>query len=329
MPAVRPARPAGRETLLWLEGGAPGGRGRRSWSLGASVALHGALVVLLASLPQGVVSGGHSEAGLRMLTPLIAPPPELTQTAPQRGRVGKEFSLESLRAPRRILAPRASRSPSGPPSLPEPPHIESQIARAQFPPLGSLSGTLPPPPQIEPVERPKLAFETPGAPAGIPAGAAQIAPPSASVQEAVRAAIRGGPSAGLVVGDIGSGIAQGLPGLPSPGARSNLELLSDPQGVDFRAYLLGVLASVRRNWLAVIPESARLGRRGRVQIQFAINRDGYVPKLVIAMPSGTDALDRAAVAGVSASNPFTPLPPEFRGQQIRLQLTFFYNLPAQ
>jgi TonB family protein len=106
---------------------------------------------------------------------------------------------------------------------------------------------------------------------------------------------------------------------------SSLELVSDPMGVDFRPYLTRVLAAVRRNWYAVIPESARLGRTGKVVIQFAISKDGSVPKLVIAEPSGADPLDRAAVAGISASNPFPPLPPEFRGSQIRLQLAFDYK----
>jgi TonB family protein len=69
-----------------------------------------------------------------------------------------------------------------------------------------------------------------------------------------------------------------------------------------------------------------LGRTGRVQLQFAIDRDGSVPKLVIAMESGTEALDRAAVAGVSASTPFPPLPSGFQGNQVRLQLTFSYNI---
>ena len=97
-------------------------------------------------------------------------------------------------------------------------------------------------------------------------------------------------------------------------------------GVDFKPYLIRILAAVKRNWLAVVPESARLGRIGRVQIQFAIARDGSVPKLVIAMESGTEALDRAAVAGVSASTPFPPLPSEFKGNQVRLQFTFSYNI---
>jgi TonB family protein len=107
---------------------------------------------------------------------------------------------------------------------------------------------------------------------------------------------------------------------------SKVQLLSDPMGVDFSPYLIKVLTAVRKNWNAVIPESARFGRGGQVVVQFAINRDGSVPKLVIAMPSGADALDRAAVAGISASNPFPQLPSDFRGQQVRLQLTFKYKI---
>jgi TonB family protein len=148
--------------------------------------------------------------------------------------------------------------------------------------------------------------------------------------EATREAIRGS-HGGTAVGDLdlqGSpGIGGGYMQLPSPGkTASALEMISDPGGVDFKPYLIRVLAAVKRNWMMVYPESARLGRMGRVQIQFAIAHDGNVPKLVIAVPSGTDALDRAAVAGISASTPFPPLPAEFHGNQVRLQFTFAYNM---
>jgi len=66
-----------------------------------------------------------------------------------------------------------------------------------------------------------------------------------------------------------------------------------------------------------------------VTLQFIIARDGSVPKLVISSPSGTEAFDRAAVAGVSASNPFPSLPPEFPGNEIRVQLGFTYNEPRK
>jgi TonB family protein len=99
-------------------------------------------------------------------------------------------------------------------------------------------------------------------------------------------------------------------------------------GVDFRPYLVSVLSAVRRNWFAVMPESAKRGLPGKVVIQFAVSRDGSVPKLVIASSSGTPALDRAAVAGISASTPFPPLPSGFRGLTVRLQLVFLYNMRA-
>jgi TonB family protein len=190
-------------------------------------------------------------------------------------------------------------------------------------------------PQIQPVEQPKLALENPAPPPPpIAPGQGKVAIPNASVAEAVRQAIRGGPSGGVTVGDLdmpgpgGVGAAINMP--PSPGVQgSNLELLSDPQGVDFRPYLMQVLAAVRRYWLAVLPESAKLGRRGRVGIQFAIAKNGTVPKLVIVQYSGTDALDRAAVSGVSGANPFPPLPAEYKGDRVVLQFNFAYNMPRR
>jgi TonB family protein len=75
-----------------------------------------------------------------------------------------------------------------------------------------------------------------------------------------------------------------------------------------------------------MPDSVRLGLRGHVSIQFAIGKDGGVLKLVYAEQSGSRPLDEAAVAGISASNPFPPLPTEFKGGRIVLQLNFAYNM---
>jgi hypothetical protein len=41
--------------------------------------------------------------------------------------------------------------------------------------------------------------------------------------------------------------------------------------------------------------------------------------------SGDVALDRAAWAGISYSNPFPPLPSEFHGPYLGLRIHFFYN----
>jgi TonB family protein len=101
-------------------------------------------------------------------------------------------------------------------------------------------------------------------------------------------------------------------------------------GVDFVPYLRQILVTVRRNWLAVIPESVKYGnRRGVSGIQFSIGKDGKVIKLVIETASGSEALDRAAVAGISASNPFPPLPAEFKGDRIVVQFNFQYNMPRR
>jgi hypothetical protein len=45
----------------------------------------------------------------------------------------------------------------------------------------------------------------------------------------------------------------------------------------------------------------------------------------LAAGSGDVALDRAAWGGVTASNPFPPLPGEFSGQYLALRFHFYYN----
>jgi TonB family protein len=274
-------------------------------------------------------------------TPLVAPPVpfRLTQKEPQRGKPAAEVDISALLPRPAIQQPqmRGSARPfQPPPGAPEArrgreldfdvPQVE--MAQALPPPAPNLPGVAPP-------EAPKPAppkqnnpFEPVGA--AVPSPQPRIALPSGGVQETVRSIVKGAGGAGLTVGDVpgSGGVTEGALQSPRPGRPgSSLELLSDPKGVDFRPYLVQVLAAVRRNWYAVMPESARLGARGRVVIQFIISRSGQVPKLVIATPSGFDALDRAAVASISASNPFPPLPAEFSGQEIRLQLVFSYNMP--
>lgn len=273
---------------------------------------------------------------VRRATPLYAPKLEkfeLTQKAPNKGQVSKEVTLEALLPKPQQTArpgPQARRyTPPAPVTRPD-----SQLI-AQAPDLPVMQGN----PQIQlPVtapipinDKPKIAFEAPGARVSESTGAGKIPVPKTTVDDAVRASTRTR-TGGVVVSDVmdlPTAAGATLSNTPNRGkAGSSLELLSDPQGVDFKPYLIRVLAAVRRNWFAVIPESARFGQRGRVLIQFAISREGRVPKLVISSPSGAESLDRAAVAGISASNPFPPLPTEFKGGEIRLQLSFQYNMPA-
>ena len=185
------------------------------------------------------------------------------------------------------------------------------------------------------LEKPKLVLEDPKAsmpsrPGPLRLGSLELSARTGDITEGALQQLRQGGVRQAVGDGFGTGGLGGyLP--PSPGnTGSNLELLSDPKGVDFRPYLLQILATVRRNWFAVIPESARLGMsRGRVAIQFAIGLDGSVPKLVIATSSRVTSLDRAAVAAISASNPFPPLPREYSGNDVRLQFQFRYNIKGQ
>lgn len=324
--------PPGPELQLLLEWETAEDRSRWHEAGGLSVVAHAVAVIVLLMLPKSAPPPSP-EAQVRRVTPLVAPP-ALTQKAPNRGKVSNELNVQALaprpaiRIPRsrRMLPIRPAPQPPGSRPLPEPPGLQAQ---ANPPPQTLAQAPPPPPPRIQPEEKPKLAFESPAAASSPGAGTGRLTPPSSSVTEAIRGAVHEGASSGLSVGDA-MAESPGINVQPSPGkSGSNLQLLSDPLGVDFKPYLLQILASVRRNWFAVMPESAHMGRRGKVQLQFAVDRTGNVVKLVYALHSGTDAFDRAAVAGISASNPFPPLPSEFKGNQVRLQLTFMYNIPLR
>jgi TonB family protein len=122
-------------------------------------------------------------------------------------------------------------------------------------------------------------------------------------------------------GDMGLGQRQ-------PTARVGpYEITSDTMGVDFGPYMQRVLHDVRQNWYAIIPESAMppLLKKGKVSIEFVILKNGQIAGMRYVFPSGDVALDRAAYGGITASNPFPPLPKEFAGQYLGLRFTFYYN----
>jgi TonB family protein len=233
--------------------------------------------------------------------------------------------------PRPMVMPSAPAAKAAPPApLPEAPKIETakEAPKIELPQMAQVQ------PQIQPAEQPKLTLENAGAAAPPGRVTGRVPMPRSSVAEAIQDAARGqGVGGQMIVGDPGASdplVYGGVRQPPTPGVPgANVELKSDPMGVDFRPYLMQVLAAVRRNWTAVMPESVKLGLRGRVSIQFSIGRAGAVLKLVYAEQSGSRALDEAAVAGISASNPFPPLPTEFKGERIVVQLNFAYNMPRR
>jgi TonB family protein len=307
---------------------------RRIAALGvASIAVHLILGTLVSLLPADPI---HREApqlsvDIRKAVKVVAPRfQEPTQKAPNIGKVSRELDVRSAVQASEPQAPRfrpPALSPA-PRDLPPAPVIEGPrvevAASTQIPVVPSSLPQAPPP--EKPADKQKIVFEKVGSGPNPSSNLKLDLPQPATTAAELARAVSRPPTGGLTVGDTGDDISVAGAASSDGRPKSNLQLLSDPEGVDFKPYLVQVLSAVRHNWLSVIPESARLGRRGNVLIQFSIDRRGGVPKLVIASASGTDALDRAAVAGVSMSNPFPPLPNDYKGDQIRLQLSFSYNV---
>jgi protein TonB len=317
-----------------------------------SAAVHLLLIVWLGTVRfDPPVPDRDTRHVVRRITPLVDPPTQLTQKAPNRDKVTKQLNIgnvaptPALRTPAPRPAPQAAQqaappTPRAAPRIMAPPpapvQAERQTPKVQpmEPPKIDIATNAPPPslPPPPPVEKPKLTFESPnqtGAPVTRAPNPALTS--SNPVQDAMRNVARGGTSGSqrVSVADLPySGPAIDLP--VSPGANQpELELKSDAMGVDFKPYLIRVLATVRRNWFAVYPEAARLGMRGQVGVEFVVSKDGSIPKIAFSGQSGSRPLDEAAVAALSASNPLPPLPSEFKGQRVVLQFTFSYNLPKR
>lgn len=189
-------------------------------------------------------------------------------------------------------------------AAPQGQQAQQQAAPQQQPQNSNTQAKLEPPPEAQPNPNRNI-FSTAGS-----AGSA--------IQEAARAAASG----------RGSGGQYGIgPPSPNTNAQGAVDILSDTLGVDFGPYLARVLQEVRKNWYNLIPEEAMspLFKQGKLAIQFYIAKDGSVQGLKVVTPSGDVALDRAALGGITASNPFPPLPKEFSGPYLALRFRFYYN----
>lgn len=102
-------------------------------------------------------------------------------------------------------------------------------------------------------------------------------------------------------------------------------LSPNPKGIDFGPYLNGLLNRLRSNWYSVMPEMARLGQRGRVDVIFTVSKDGNVKDLQLVVNSGYEALDKGALSAIQLSNPFQRLPAEYE-TDLKLRIAFLYNM---
>jgi TonB family protein len=310
-------------------------RGRLREAGLASIIFHLLLVIALLLSPKWLTNKAlraFTPADLlreRELTYLSMPPDRQSVTKrPNTNIISDKDRIATSRRPtidRKTLrelmdsARPGSPKPPGPPAMQAPP---SPPMAAQAAPAPAASGA-PKPQRSDNGQMARL--ETPPAMSN-PGKGAFSTPLSAgsAIEQAARAAAAnrvagGGGGAG---GDYGVGPARG-----ASSVQSNLDILSDTMGVDFGPYLARVLHDVRINWYNLIPEVARapMMKRGKVSIEFAILKDGSVAGMRLTGPSGDVSLDRAAWGGITGSNPFPPLPSEFRGQYLALRFHFYYN----
>lgn len=305
---------------------------RRSMFL-LSIILHALLIMLVLVSPKlfrrgaELVGVGRERDRQREVTFLTIPTEALKrlQEPPPTDILSDKNRRAQGRSP--VIDPNGLRMPymRGNSQLPEiaggSPPTPPAAAPAVPPPAGTPGPAPPPPPKKE--EGVRLMDVSPEGSGGSSQLRLPVTTPGQSIQQSLEAAVRSranGPVPGP--GDSTAQFNNLNPSLSMEGPR----VLSDTRGVDFGPYLARIVAVVRRNWYAVIPESARLGEKGVVAIVFEILKDGSVPELQLRFSSGKDELDRAALASIRASNPFPPLPQEFTGNHLVLEFIFLYNV---
>ena len=243
--------------------------------------------------------------------------PKPTNTISDKDRVAqtKQPTLD-----KKTLQELQAMKKAGPP-VPEPAPQQQAQMQAPAPPMQQQQQAQqqqqrqPPPPaqpnQLEaPAPPPQPSFNTGQTSAG------------QAIRDAARAAASR-PGAGQYGGDSGLGLPPQHQGL-----QSGAEVLSDTMGVDFGPYIQRVVHDTERSWWPIIPESVRppLLKRGTVGIRFKIMPDGSVKEMILELPSGDVALDRAAWGGITGAAPYPQLPQQFHGPFLELRFHFLYNI---
>ena len=292
----------------------------------ASVVFHIVLLLLLIFSPKlfspHVRTNEEEDIARRQMTVLL-PPGALESLKPSPAPAPHE----SVRVDPRVIKKVAPyvEPPPVPQPAPEPPRRDLPSA-----PTPQTNAVVPPPPTPSPsrgdLPKTPTKLETPDMP--VPEKGL-ILPKSGSAGDLIRDAARGTkPNAPVAVRGGGQGPAGGggHGGKGSHGA--GIKMLTDTEGVDFNDYFRRIYYIVKGNWEAVMPPSVSLGEQGVVSLHVKIMRDGSVPdpEPVMVYGSGKEPLDRAAVSSIRASNPFPPLPAQFKGPFIEVRYTYYYNI---
>lgn len=291
-----------------------------------SLIVHIGVIILLIFPPDFLRSRIPTQAELdlarKQLSFVYMPPEGPSAPAPPQPKIHiTPRTLNTVTPPRETPLPPVPQPAPQPPAkdLPEAPRPQMQ------PPVDPrpqpAQPVTPPPSALEAIQPPKPT------PDHLNLGINQS--PSKSLQSQIDNAAR--QNGGRVYVPQSSPIPRqgGGGGVRGPGMQPGVSLLTPTEGVDFSSYLQRVLASVKRNWYAIMPESANMGDKGIVALTFKITKDGIVPVQDpnLERTSGKEPLDNAAMSAIRASSPFEPLPAQFKGDHIELRFIFFYNLP--
>src|SRR5437879_5352071 len=293
----------------------------------SSFAFHALLIALILLQAKLFPSHGPTpeqmEIARRMMTVLL-PPGALDDLKP---------STRPTQPPPRVhVDPRVLRKvapPIEPMPIPQPERPVKELPNAPVP-QPNVAQTIPPTEAPTPKTPPKLEMpETPQPRKGLLLP--KESSPGQRIQDSLRAAARSsGPRPIAGGGQIPGGGRSGGGGGHGT-AYWRVGLLIPEEGDGLGTYHNRVYVTVKRNWFAVMPGSVELGEKGIVVLTFKIMRDGSVPSAepVIQRNSGKEPLDRAAYSSERASNPFEPLPPQFKGPYIELRYTYLYNVPIE
>jgi len=289
-----------------------------------SVVVHILLVAFLIFSPKifsHVPTAEEQDIARRQMTVLL-PPGALDALKPAAPPAPHAAVRVDPRVISRVAPPVVQ--PPTPQPVPEPPKRELPSAPTPQPNVAQ------PPPNPSPshgdLPKPQVKLENPDMP--VPEKGL-ILPKTGSAGSTIQDALRGvKPNAPVAIGGGGPlrGGGGGHTGKGTAGA--GIEILTDTQGVDFNDYLRRIYYIVKGNWYAVMPPSVELGEQGIVSLHVKIMRDGSVPdsEPVMLYGSGKEPLDRAAVSSIRTSNPFPPLPAQFKGPYIELRYTYYYNI---
>lgn len=295
----------------------------------ASVVVHILLIIFLVAAPKlfptHVPSRAEIELASRQLGVTYISPDDIPKAPP--GPPGPKVRV-SPKILNEVAPPRPeSHAPVAPPVNPEKPPADLPAAPTPHVPVAPTpQPTAPQPSQLLPAQpNPQPGKLQLNLPSASPGKALE-----SQMQDAIAHGGGGGSysSSGRLGGGRG-GIGGGGGGGGGGQVGNAVSILTPTEGVDFNSYIQRMLATIKRNWYAVMPESAIMGDKGMVFTTFQINSDGSVPQPdpLLERTSGKDPLDTAAMSAIRASSPLEPLPPQFHGPYIRIRLIFLYNLP--